>query len=43
MADPAADEPGVEAPALPCGVQMSLGKGKVRDKVHSPMTITLAT
>jgi hydrogenase large subunit len=30
-------------PCLPCGVHMSLGKGKVLDKVHSPMTITLAT
>jgi hydrogenase large subunit len=30
-------------PCLPCGVHMSLGKGKVLDKVHSPMTVTLAT
>jgi len=30
-------------PCLPCGVHMSLGKGRVLDKVHSPMTITLAT
>jgi hydrogenase large subunit len=30
-------------PCLPCGVHMSLGKGKVLDKVHTPMAITLAT
>jgi hydrogenase large subunit len=30
-------------PCLPCGVHMSLGNGRVLDKVHSPMTITLAT
>src|SRR5262249_24388563 len=30
-------------PCLPCGVHMYLGGGKVLDKVHSPMTGTLAT
>ena len=30
-------------PCLPCGVHMALGNGKVLDKVHSPMTVTLST
>jgi hydrogenase large subunit len=30
-------------PCLPCGVHMYLGNGKVLEKVHSPMTATLAT
>ena len=30
-------------PCLPCGVHMYLGNGKVLDKVHSPMTVTLST
>ncbi len=30
-------------PCLPCGVHMYLGGGKVLDKVHSPMTVTLST
>jgi hydrogenase large subunit len=30
-------------PCLPCGVHMYLGNGKTLDKVHSPMTVTLAT
>jgi hydrogenase large subunit len=30
-------------PCLPCGVHMYLGNGKVLEKVHSPMTVTLAT
>ncbi len=30
-------------PCLPCGVHMYLGNGKTLDKVHSPMSVTLAT
>jgi hydrogenase large subunit len=30
-------------PCLPCGVHMYLGNGKVLEKVHSPMTVTLST
>src|SRR5262249_60995695 len=30
-------------PCLPCGVHMYLGGGKKLEKVHSPMTVTLAT
>jgi len=30
-------------PCLPCGVHMSLGQGKVLDKVHTPMSVVLAT
>jgi hydrogenase large subunit len=30
-------------PCLPCGVHMYLGNGKMLDKVHSPMTVTLST
>ena len=30
-------------PCLPCGVHMYLGKGKVLEKMHSPMTVTLST
>jgi hydrogenase large subunit len=30
-------------PCLPCGVHMSLGRGKVLDKVHTPMSVILAT
>jgi hydrogenase large subunit len=30
-------------PCLPCGVHMYLGNGTTLDKVHSPMTVTLAT
>jgi hydrogenase large subunit len=30
-------------PCLPCGVHMYLGNGKVLQKVHTPMAVTLAT
>ena len=30
-------------PCLPCGVHMYLGNGKMLDKVHSPMTVTLSS
>ncbi len=30
-------------PCLPCGVHMYLGNGKMLEKVHSPMTVTLST
>ena len=30
-------------PCLPCGVHMYLGNGKVLEKVHSPMAVTLST
>ena len=30
-------------PCLPCGVHMYLGGGRALDKVHSPMSVVLAT
>ena len=30
-------------PCLPCGVHMYLGDGKVLQKMHTPMAVTLAT